>query len=456
MADESAADFRRAIELQPKMFNALRSLGIYLYQRDRLDEATEYFRRALEVEPKAGLIHSGLAMAYIRMGKYQEGIRECRLAIEAQPDLLDPRANLGVALRDIGEYDQSLAAYEDALKLNRDCDTIRANRALIYLVRGQFEQGLPDYDDRWKIAEFSRYGRDYKAPRWEGADLNGKTIILWHEQGTGDTIHFARYARILADKGASVIMEVQKSLVGLLKSVEGVKLVITKQDALPPVDFHAPLMSLPGILKTTVQTIPSDVPYISADPGLLDGWRQRLLAAEAAGPRPTAGERSGIRVGIVWRGTPGHRLDRDRSVELRQFAPLAQAPAAEVRFVSLQVLDTQVPGSNLSIREREHPPFPMIDLTAGIRDFSDTAALIANLDLVISVDTAVVHLAGAMARPVWTLLPYVPDWRWLLDRQDTPWYPTMRLFRQPQYGNWSAVLERVGGELVAFARASRS
>jgi Flp pilus assembly protein TadD len=440
LADEAAADYMRAVQLKPTLVNALQALGVYHYERDRSEEATEYFRRALAVDPNSSAVHHSLSLAYMRLGRYEDACRECRQVIQMKPDSVDAYGNLGLALRDLGRYDESLEAYEQAMRVDPECQTVNANRALILLVRGQFEEGLREYQKRWKIPEFSVYGRDYNAPRWEGdADLDGKTILLWHEQGMGDTIHFVRYAKILAQRGAArVIIEVQKPLVNLLRRVEGVSQVITRDNPLPEgIDFHAAFLSLPGALGTTLDSIPADVPYLRAEEAMMETWRDRLSQA---------GVQSGeFKVGIVWRGTPGHRLDRDRSVTLQQFEPIARAGGA--RLVSLQMNDTpSSPGLSIGT-PAEVRPFPLVDLTSQITDFTDTAALLANLDLLISVDTAVVHLAGAMARPVWNLLPYVPDWRWLLDRSDTPWYPTMRLLRQKSRGDWRTVFDQAAAEL---------
>jgi hypothetical protein len=276
---------------------------------------------------------------------------------------------------------------------------------------------------------------------WEKQGVAGKTVLLHGEQGYGDQIQFARYAALVARRGAKVILEVRPPLVTLMRSLKGVKQVVARGDALPAFDLHTPLLDLPAIFGTILRTVPADVPYLQADPAKVAVWAERLANDEPAG-------RPGLRIGISWAGSPTHRQDRSRSVPLARFAPLAAATAdpgaqgpSRVSFISLQKGDAGKQAAN--------PPEGMAlrDYTADLNDFSDTAALLMNIDLVISVDTSVVHLAGALARPVWTLVTIGPDWRWLEDRDTSPWYPTMKLFRQTAFDQWDDVFVRVAEAL---------
>ena len=291
---------------------------------------------------------------------------------------------------------------------------------------GRFEQGWPGYEWRWKCKEFGSLP-PFHPPLWDGSPLDGRTILVHAEQGLGDTLQFIRYAPLVHQRGGRVILVCQPPLIGLLTRSPGVERLVAQGEALPDYDVHVPLMSLPGLLGTTLESVPADVPYLDAEPQLVEAWRHRL------------GSYPGFKVGIVWQGNPKFRLDRRRSIPLAQFAPLARVPG--VHLFSLQ----KGPGAEqlAAVTDR----FPVTDLGRRLDDFMDTAAVLKNLDLVISVDTAIAHLAGALGIPVWVALPFVPDWRWLMDREDSPWYPTMRLFRQARPGQWEDVFQRIAEAL---------
>ncbi len=287
------------------------------------------------------------------------------------------------------------------------------------------QPGWPEYEWRWRRQDASPPA--LTQPLWDGSSLQGKSILLYPEQGLGDTLQFIRYAPLVKQTGATVIVQCQPPLLRLLATCAGIDRLLPEGADLPPFDVQAPLLSLPRILRTTLASIPANIPYLSADPDLRARWRQSLSGV------------ADFKVGIAWQGNPGHKRDRQRSVPLAAFAPLAEAPG--VRLVSLQKGPGHEQLTELAERLR------VLDLTDELEDFADTAALLSNLDLVITVDTAVAHLAGAMGIPVWVALPIVPDWRWLLERQDSPWYPTMRLFRQTAWGDWAGVFERLTGAL---------
>ncbi|HMK49340.1 MAG TPA: glycosyltransferase family 9 protein, partial [Thermodesulfovibrionales bacterium] len=303
--------------------------------------------------------------------------------------------------------------------------------ALLQLRSGDFENGWKGYEWRWQLKDELATARFFSQPRWDGSDISGKTVLLHSEQGFGDTIQFARYAPLVADLGATVIIECQRELVSLLRSVKGVHTVIARDDEAPPFDIHCPLLSLPSVFGTKLETIPGKVPYISADQAAIQLWRDKIISAPAA-----------PRIGLAWSGNPKKPTDRFRSCPLDAFIPLSGV--GDITFFSLQKGAAARQAGTLS------EDLKILDYTDKINDFSDTAALVQNLDLVITVDTAVAHLAGALGKPVWILLPFVSDWRWMRDREDSPWYPTMRLFRQRSSGDWESVMSRVSECLREF------
>jgi len=294
---------------------------------------------------------------------------------------------------------------------------------MLLLVQGRLREGFEKYEWRWKLGTL--VPRGLPAPRWNGEDLAGRTILLHGEQGYGDTIQGLRYAPLVAARGARVVLEVPQPLMRLAGSVSGVDTLLTAGQALPRLDFVCPLLSLPRACATTLETIPADVPYLAPPPDTLAQWRARLAGR-------------GLKVGIAWAGSPLHRSDAKRSIDIEKLAPLLQIEG--VRWFSLQVGER---AGDLARLPADH----VTDLAPHLSDFAETAAAVAHLDLVISVDTAVVHLAGALARPAWVMLRSQPDWRWLLEREDTPWYPTLRLFRQHDRGDWNEVVARVRAAL---------
>jgi len=336
--------------------------------------------------------------------------------------------NLGVALHNLGQFEEAKECYRHAAALDPNDIATHTNLAFVKLVLGDWEGGLRDSEKR--LENLQQYRRTWEAPRWDGSDPKGKTIVIAAEQGIGDTINFVRYASLLADRGAKVIVETQESLVSLLRRVPGVSDAVPQFSQLPKYDAYIPIPSLPFAFGTTPQNVPANIPYITPDSDRARKWKDRLAQS---GPE--------FKVGLVWGGSPNNRADVYRSVLLAELAPLAQVQG--VRFISLQK------GRQASQLLSPPPGMQITDMGPELETFEDTAALIANLDLLIAVDTSIVHLAGAMGRPVWTLIAFSPDWRWLLNRSDTPWYPTMRLFRQPSFGDWSSVMQTVASELGA-------
>jgi hypothetical protein len=321
-----------------------------------------------------------------------------------------------------------MASYEQALRIEPDYVPARWNRALASLLLGNFEQGWVEYEWRWKRKQQPQ--RSFRQALWDGRELSGRTILLHAEQGLGDTLQFIRYAPLVKERGGRVIVECQPSLLELLGSCRGIDVLEAQGSALPEFDVQAPLLSLPRILGTSLATIPANVPYVVADAELVGRCRQELEAVP------------GFRIGIAWQGSTMHKRDRQRSLPLGRFEPLARLPG--VRLLSLQV------GAGADQLRDLGDRFPIADLGGRFDPWSlrDAAAVISVLDLVISVDSAMAHLAGALGVPIWLLLPFASDWRWLLEREDSPWYPTMRLFRQSEPGDWDGVFDRVTNALA--------
>jgi hypothetical protein len=319
-----------------------------------------------------------------------------------------------------------------ALRLDPQSASTHWNRALALLQGGDYARGWPEYEWRWRRPG-ARPRLSTDRPAWDGRPLEGRTILLWCEQGLGDAIQFARYAPRVQRQGGRVLLQCPGILRALFRTLPGVEAVLAEGEALPAFDVHAPLLSLPALLGTTLATVPAEVPYLSADPALVGAWRKKLAAVP------------GLRVGVAWQGNPHHKWDRHRSVHLAAFAPLARVGG--VRLVSLQ----KGPGAEqLAALRGRLPVVDFGDDLGASGPYPDTAALMRGLDLVVTVDTATAHLAGALGVPVWVPLSTIVDWRWLLGREDSPWYPTMRLFRQAQLGDWGPVFARLAEELRAL------
>jgi hypothetical protein len=355
-------------------------------------------------------------------------------ALASRPDYAEAHASRGVALYDLKRFDEALASYDDAIALRPDYADAHFFKSLSSLVTGDFERGWIEYEWRRKAPAARITERVFPQPLWLGEDdIAGKTILLHSEQGFGDSIQFCRYAPLVAARGARVIMEVEEPLEELMTGLAGVTGVVAKGAPLPEFDVQCPLPSLPRAFRTRREAIPSSTPYLRVPKQALEYWDALL------------GVKRGPRIGLAWAGNTKHVRDRERSIGLNGLLPLLDV---EATFVSLQ---KEVRADDLGALTNCN----MLQFGREIGDFSDTAALIAQLDLVISVDTSVAHLAGALGKPVWVLLTYAPDWRWLLDRDDSPWYPTARLFRQGDSRAWDGVIGRVRDALLTFTENSR-
>jgi len=422
--DEAIAAYRQAISLSPNFPEAHNNLGVALKDKGQLDEAIAACRRAIALRPNYAEAHYNLGNALKEKGQPDEAIAAYRRAIALNPKLPEAHSNLGNALKDKGQLDEATIAYRQATALGPNLPEGHHNLSLSLLARGEFQQGWEEYEWRWKCKDFPSPARNFVQPQWDGCPLEDRTVLLHTEQGLGDAIQFIRYLPLVAQRGGRIILECQAELQRLFQTIAGSCQIVARGQPLPAFDLHCPLQSLPRVFGTNLANIPNIVPYLHADAEDARRWQHRL-----------ASHSPNVRVGLAWAGSPTHKNDRNRSIKLARLAPLGQAPG--VRFFSLQK------GEAAAEAKTPPPGMELVDWTEELKDFADTAALIDNLDLVIAVDTAVVHLAGAMGKLVWTLLPFVADWRWLLERQDSPWYPTMRLFRQPRIGDWDSVVTRV-------------
>lgn len=428
--EEAEAHCRQALELNPNLAEAWANLGLIRLDQKRPAGALEASAKAVELKPELVEGQANLADAYARLGRAEEALVLYQKALEMRPRSAELHNKLGYGYERLGRRRKALEYFETALRMKPDLPEAHVNRSLVWLRDGDFERGWPEYEWRWKKKGFEK--RPRQRPRWDGSALEGRTIMLHAEQGMGDMVHFVRYVPLVKRRGGTVVLECQPRLLPLVRTVPGLDQIVPQGFPLPEHDVQAPLLSLPYIFGTTLATIPAEVPYLEVERARVERWRERLEPEQR------------FKVGLAWAGNPNHESDCSRSVRLEQLARLAEAP--QVALFSLQ----RGPG-----REQLDDPPPgleMVNLEQPDGDLLDTVAAIMNLDLVISIDSMVAHLAGALGRPVWVLLAYAPDWRWLLDREDSPWYPTMRLFRQTRPGDWDSVVQRVAEALRDVAK----
>lgn len=450
---EAESLYRTVLQQQPAQVGALYGLGVLAHQAGKVSEAIARYHAVLAVQPNHAAAHSNLGVALQQQGNRAAAIERFRKAVRLQPQFADAHRNLAQALKLNGELDAAIAHFETVLHLQPDsadayrdlsdalqeadrldaaialcervCDrypdhvTLHGSRIRALLISGRLREGFAAYDT-WRLRRFSP--RSFVQPVWDGSPLQGQSILLYAEAGAGygDTLQFVRYAPLVAEHGGQVIVECQPPLVRLLQSIAGLAAVIPAGAPLPAFSMQAALMSLPRIFGTTLATIPAQ-PYLPAPslPAIASPTRTR-------------------QIGLVWGGNPDHLHDRERSCPLSEMQRFLASP--HTQFYSLQVGPHRAELASL-------PAGLVHDWGDRLHDFAATAAAIAPLDLVISVDTAVAHLAGAMGKPVWLLLAFAPDWRWLMHRDDSPWYPTMRLFRQPRREDWATVCDRVATAL---------
>ncbi len=430
--------YENTVRLNPGMAVAQNRLGAALQTQKDLEAAMTHYRIAIQHQPNYGEAYFNLGTALAELGRIDEAIGQYELAARHTPDFIPAHINLGAIYQDRGQEERALEQIKRALAIDPDAADPHFNRSLILLRRGELTAGWIDYQARLRLPGFPVRLRD--EPLWDGASILSKTLLVHAEQGLGDTMQFVRYLEFAKQRAKRVILQVQDVLVPLLKQTGADATfrdsLFGYDDPLPSFDFQIPLMSLPGLAGTTMDNIPSPIPYLSIGEELIDKWRGRLDVID------------GLRVGIVWKGSDTHTRDQARSIPLSEFAKLASIPG--VSLVSLQKRDglEQLDDINFEVQQLGDD----WDQAAG--PFVDTAAVMENLDLVITADTAAAHLAGALGVPVWVALSTRADWRWVLDRDDTPWYPTMRLFRQTQPGDWTEVFARLAAALTGLKNAT--
>ncbi|MEW6342587.1 MAG: tetratricopeptide repeat protein [Pseudomonadota bacterium] len=463
-AEEAVERCARVLALEPNHAKAYATRGNALLHQERHEDALLDYSRSLELESGASDVLCNQGSALRQLGRYEAALQSYDAALAASADFPEGWCNRGNVLHDMRRYEDALAAFDRALAINPKYamawfnrgnalfDTLRFDAALqdydqaikidpnyvdahfaqgfIYLHRGDFARGWPKYEWRLRDPKSEHSKRFFSQPRWSGEEpLDGRTILIYAEQGFGDTVQFCRYVQRLLDAGARVVLEVQPALRSLVTTLHGSVQVVATGEPLPAFDYQCPLLSLPFLFQTDLSSIPAQTRYLHADAGLVEKWEKIL------------GTRQRLRIGLAWSGNSEHRNDRNRSIELATLGPLLDL---DVDWISLQKV---VRENDVAVLEQS----PIRSFEADIRDFSDTAALIRSLDLVISVDTAVAHLAGALGGPVWILLPYVAEWRWMSGREDSPWYPEARLFRQEAPGRWPEVINAVR-EAIAVLR----
>ena len=465
--DEALLGLQHALKLRPRYADAANLSGLILYRKERYSEALDFFNLSIEVEPSQADALRMRALLYLNLKRFEEALADSRQSVQFDQGNADAHNDLAAILQKLGRCEESLewydraialrpdfilalngkagsltelrrideafACYARALALDSEDANTRWNLALLQMLVGDFEAGWAGREARWKTGHM----RDPKFPQpvWSGdRSIEGKTILLYADEGIGDALQFARYIPMVADLGARVIAAVAGPTCSLISRLDGVTECVAKTSALPAFDVHCAISSLPLAFKTSLGTIPSVVPYLPApDEGQVEEWESRLGSKQL-------GTKKEFRVGLVWSGNAGHMNDHNRSMSLRDLTKILDVDAT---FVSLQ--------KDLRDGDREVlSSMDIVDLTENLSDFNQTSALVSCLDLIISVDTSVAHLAGALGRRVWILLPYTPDYRWMFDREDSPWYPTARLFRQTETRIWSSVLDRVRVELGAM------
>jgi Flp pilus assembly protein TadD len=429
---ELEAQAQALLRQHPHSGFAWKALGLSLKMQGK--DAMHALQKSAQLLPNDAEAHNNLGNALRDLGRIEEAAASFRRALKYRPGYAEAHNNLGNALRDLGQFEEAVASFRRALKIRPNGADMHWNLSMPLLAQGQYAEGWREYEYRWNTGAMPTRG--LAQPLWLGdAELSGKAILLHAEQGFGDTLQFVRYATLVAARGATVYLEVPPLLKSLAASCAGVAAVFAPGETLPPFDYQCPLMSLPLACKTELATIPGTVPYLAASPAKIAYWQEKL------------GQKAALRVGLVWAGDPRKHLaagqgvraiDAQRSIHFDRLLPLMEIPGIE--FISLQVGDD-------ARRQADGNP-RLIDFTDELRDFEDTAALIANLDMAICVDTSVAHLVGAVGKPVWLLNRYNTCWRWLTGREDSPWYPSMRIFRQPSLGDWDSVIADVKQSLA--------
>ncbi len=458
--EKSEAAYRKAIELNPKLYQAWNNLGNLLHQIGRKEEAEVNYRQALVIHPRYveaianlgdllqvnGKLSEALELydqarangdcspellynegnAYLQQDRLLEAIERYEGAVKLNPSLPQPYSNLGVAYLSTGNPRKAMQCYQKAISLSPDFVDAHWNRSLLWLITGNYEQGWPEHEWRWRLKKYMR--RQFQQPLWNGEEFRGKRILLFAEQGLGDTIQFIRYAPMVKALGGSVIIETQPPLAALLRSCPGIDEVVIQNDPLPEFDWQVPLICMPRIFQTKVETVPQSVPYLR----IPEGFVPPVLPPLPEGKK---------KIAICWAGSPTHDNDRNRSCPIEALAPLFED--SRFTWVSFQK------GPAVEKLKTFPAAKSVVNWGDHFRDFVDTAWATQQVDLILAVDTSVVHLAGALGRPTWLMIPFNPDWRWMLERSDTPWYPTMQIFRQSKPQDWPGLISTIHATLSA-------
>ncbi|MBV9388228.1 MAG: glycosyltransferase family protein [Chroococcidiopsidaceae cyanobacterium CP_BM_ER_R8_30] len=427
--EEAITHYQQALTLQPSSVEIRHNLA------RALEAAIAYYQQALLLNPPTPEVHTNLGNALREQGRWEGAIYNYQQALALDPNYYDAHNNLGVVLLEQGQPQAAITHYQQALTLqpNSLCD--RYNLSIALLTSGDFQRGFTEYEWRWQKAD--NPARTFPQALWDGSSLEGKTILLHGEQGLGDQIQFIRYVPLVAQLKGRIVVECAPPLLRLFSTMDGISQIVARGETLPTFDVHAPLMSLPRLLGTTLETVPAQVPYLCKQ-GVGEGGRAKGAGRKGQGEGDKGSQ---LKVGIVWAGSPLFKGNYKRFCPLSYFLKLLDIPN-----ITLYSLQTGPQREELT----QLPPAPIRNLSNQLSDFADTALMLEQLDLTISVDTAVAHLAGALGKPVWILLSFAPDWRWMLEREDSPWYPTCRLFRQSQPGDWAGVFEQVGQALQSY------
>jgi tetratricopeptide (TPR) repeat protein len=434
--EDAKKSFNKALSFNKNHIQTYCNLGIVLQEQGRFVDAAKCYHRAIEINPDYADAHNNMGNLLREQGRLEEAKKNYRRALEIDPNNVNTHRNLGVLLKGQGLLDEANNSYCRALEIDPNNASTHWNESLLRLLQGNFETGWKKYEHRFQIKTFRNFAKfqpdDFDKPQWMGEDINGKTILIYYEQGFGDAIQFVRYVPLVADCGAKILLIVQSAVKSLFINMPCIENVFTTKNDLPHFDFQSPLMSLPMAFKTTIDTIPANAPYLFADHKAVTHWKIKRTNQKAK-----------LKVGIFWASRTKTYHNKQRNISLSLLKSLFDVP--KINFISLQK-DLQK-GDDKILKSFDN----VYNIGENFKDFSDTAAVISQLDLVITVDTAVAHLAGALAIPTWVMLPFVPDWRWLMDRDDSPWYPTIKLFRQTALDDWKSVIFRVAYELKTIA-----
>lgn len=436
--EEAVPHFRKTLQREPNLAETHSNLGFALKELGELEEAAACCRAAIALKPEMAEAHNNLGLILQVQGNLEDAIRCYLTAFRLQPHLAEAHVNLGVVLQEQRFLDDAALCFRRAIALRPTSCNAHFNLAMTLLAQGELAEGWKEYEWRWQTSQLVKSRREFVQPQWYGEAGAQRTLLIHAEQGFGDTLQFCRYVPLAVAHGLQVILQVQKPLVRLLRSLPGAPTVLADGEPLPPFDLQCPMLSLPLAFGTTLETMLNDTPYLFPDEARVAALHRRL--ADHGG--------HALRVGLVWAGNPrAHSpglaaIDRRRSMPAEHLAPLFRIPG--VQLFSLQKTGPAAPET-----------FPLVDLMDEMSDFADTAALIANLDLVISVDTAVAHLAASIGKPVWLLDRFDACWRWFTGRRDSPWYPNLRLYRQPSPGDWRSVIAAAANDLQALMQTGR-